>query len=206
MQNGSVLPTIVTMRTKNFQKIHSKLQPGQVYRREAFLGLSKAADRDLLSLVNQGLLEKVGAGLYYKPKKSRFGTLPPQDKALVKTFLKDSRFLIFSWNEYNSLGLGLTQLYNRLVVYNHKRHGLFELGGKQFDFQRPARGFPTKLSPEFLLVDLLNNLNNLSEDPEAVRLSFKSNLHRFNRKKLDTFSKRYGKINAKRFFSDLDSR
>lgn len=191
------------MQTRNFQKIHSKLQSGQVYRREAFLGLSKAADRDLIMLVNQGLLEKVGAGLYYKPKKSRFGALPPQDSALVKAFLKDSRFLIFSWNEYNSLGLGLTQLYNRLVVYNHKRHGLFELSGKQFDFQRPARGFQAKLTPEFLLIDLLNNLNNLSEDAEAVRSSVKSNLHRFNQKKLLTFSRRYGKISTQKFFEGL---
>lgn len=195
----AILPTIATMKTKNFQKVHSKLQSGQVYRREAFLGLSKAADRDLLMLVNQGLLEKVGAGLYYKPKKSRFGALPPQDNALVKAFLRDSRFLIFSWNEYNSLGLGLTQLYNRVVVYNHKRHGLFELGGKQFDFQRPARGFPTKLSSEFLLVDLLNNLNNLSEDAEVVRSSIKSNLDKFNRKKLVTVARRYGKISAQKF-------
>ena len=122
----------------------------------------------------------------------------------LSIFRFDSRFLIFSWNEYNSLGLGLTQLYNRVVVYNHKRHGLFELGGKQFDFQRPARGFPAKLTPEFLLVDLLNNLSNLSEDPEAVRSSVKSNLHKFNRKKLITFVKHYGKISTQRFFSTLD--
>ena len=49
------------------------------------------------------------------------------------------------WNQYNALGLGLTQLYNRLIVYNHKRHGIFKLGNKTFDFRRPARGFPMKL-------------------------------------------------------------
>jgi hypothetical protein len=65
------------------------------------------------------------------------------------------------------LGVGTTQLYNKRVVYNHKRHGLFDLGGKEFDF-RLKHKFPKELSEEFLLVDLLNNLNELAEDREDV--------------------------------------
>ncbi len=72
-------------------------------------------DRDLYKLVQQGLLEKIAAGLYYKPQTSRYGDLPPNDEALVKAFLREDSFLLFSWNEYNALGLGLTQLYNVLL-------------------------------------------------------------------------------------------
>ena len=59
------------------------------------------------------------------------------------------------------------QLYNKRVVYNHKRHGKFTLGGKDFDF-RLKHKFPPKLSKEFLFVDLLNNLNDLAEDRQEV--------------------------------------
>ncbi len=36
--------------------------------------------------------------------------------------------LLASPNAYNSLGVGTTQLYDKTVVYNHKRHGEFHAG------------------------------------------------------------------------------
>jgi len=71
-------------------------------------------------------------------------------------------------NAYNGLGVGTTQFYNTPVVYNHKRHGEFELNGCAYDFRRRA-SFPKSVSEEFLLVDLLHNLNRLAEDQGAVR-------------------------------------
>lgn len=165
------------MYTRSFEKLARHLKSGHVYRREDLLPYSKAVDRDLMRLTLEGLLEKVAQGLYYAPKTSRFGHLPPDNKDLVKTFLRDDDFLLLSCNDYNSLGLGLTQLYNRTVVYNYKRHGVFKLGDKAFDFRRPARGFPKKLTPAFLLVDLLNNLNELAdENVEALKTKIKNKL------------------------------
>lgn len=157
-----------------------------------------------MALINAGILEKVAAGLYYKPATSRFGALPPNDKELVTRFLRDDPFLLYYWNQYNSLGLGLTQLYNRVVVYNRKRHGLFNLNGKTFDFRRPSRGFPDEITPEFLLVDLINNLQGLSEDADFVKTQVKNNIQRFNSKKLAWNIKQYGKIATKRFFKEMN--
>ena len=89
-----------------------------------------------------------------------------------KAKMVSNDFLLTSPNFYNCLGVGTTQLYNKRVVYNHKRHGLFVLGGKEFDF-RLKQKFPKELSEEFLLVDLLNNLNELAEDREDVLQSVK---------------------------------
>jgi hypothetical protein len=75
---------------------------------------------------------------------SRFGSLPPEENALVKAFLRDNQFLLLSWNAYNSLGLGLTQVYNRMVVYNRKRHCVFRLANQEYDFHRPTYGFAKK--------------------------------------------------------------
>lgn len=192
------------MKMTSPRQLASHLKPGRVYRRDALLPFSKAIDRDLMSLTNTRVLEKLAAGLYYKPLTSRFGTLPPKDEELVKEFLRDDPFLLYSWNQYNSLGLGLTQLYNRIVVYNRKRHGLFKLGGKTFDFRRPSRGFPHKLTPEFLLVDLINNLNELGEDTELVKAQVKNNIHRFNVMKLALYLKKFGKVATKHFFKELN--
>lgn len=191
------------MSKTSSKQLVSYLKPGRVYRRQTLLPFSKALDRDLATLTNKGVLEKVAPGLYYKPATSKFGTLPPSDAELVKEFLRGDPFLLYSWNQYNALGLGLTQLYNQVVVYNNKRHGVFKLGGMTFDFRRPARGFPSKLTPEFLLVDLINNLSELAENAELVKSQIKSSIHQFNAKKLALHVKLFGKIATKHFFKRI---
>jgi len=185
------------------ERLAKHLKVGHVYRRDMLASYSKAVDRDLAALLTKGLLEKVAPGLYYKPLSSRFGILPPNDWDLIKSFLKDDEFLLFSWDTYNALGVGLTQLYNRMVVYNYKRHGVFKLGNKFFDFRRPVRGFPKKLSPEFLLVDLVNNMAKLTEDTDLLKNNIKKKLAGFDRKKLIAFVKKYGKIATKYFFEEI---
>jgi hypothetical protein len=60
------------------------------------------------------------------PRKIRFGDAAEK---LIEAFLKDDRFLMVSPNDYNSLGVGTTQLYNEPVVYNRNRHGRHTLDG-----------------------------------------------------------------------------
>ncbi len=80
----------------------------------------------------------------------------------MQPFLRsDKDFLLFSPCAYNTVGLGTTQLYNR------KRLGVFKLGNREFDFRVKPR-FPLQLTPEFLFVDLLNNLDELAEDRDGV--------------------------------------
>lgn len=149
------------------EELKKHLRLGQVYRRVDLEQWSTAVDRHLKQLVEDGTLQKLSQGLYYYPQQASFGPVPPEDVKLVRAFLKSDDFLLTSPNLYNSLGIGTTQLYNKRVVYNHKRHGLFDLGGKEFDF-RLKHKFPKELSEEFLLVDLLNNLSELAEDRENV--------------------------------------
>ncbi|OGT39945.1 MAG: hypothetical protein A3E81_02175 [Gammaproteobacteria bacterium RIFCSPHIGHO2_12_FULL_36_30] len=188
------------MQTTSSQKLSHHLKLGYVYRREDLLAHSKAVDRDLITLSDRGVLEKVAPGLYYAPKTSRFGTLPPNENVLVKAFLKDNQFLLVSWNAYNALGLGLTQVYNRTIVYNHKRHGIFKLANQEFDFRRPAYGFPKKMTKAYLLVDLLNNADELfDEDSDALKTKIKSLLSPALLKIARIAAKKYGKVATKKF-------
>jgi hypothetical protein len=183
-----------------FDEFAGKLRPGQAYRRADLARWSTSVDRHLRRAVDTGLLTKAAGGLYYAPKKTAFGAAPAEDEALVSTFLKGGPFLLASPNAYNSLGLGATQLHNKTVVYNHKRHGQFTLGGRTFDFRmKPA--FPPRLSPEFLLVDLVNNLDRLGEDPQEVLERVKGRLSASDHAKLKRAVKQYGSERAKTFFA-----
>jgi hypothetical protein len=170
-----------------------ELQAGRVYRREDLARLSKAVDRHLQELVSTGTLKKLAQGLYYAPKQSSFGPLPPTDEQVVQGFLRDKDFLVFSPSSYNTVGLGTTQLYNSTLVYNHKRHGVFKLGNRQFHFRVKPR-FPKKLTPEFLYVDLLNNLEELAEDRDAVLSQARTKYLSFNQSLLLKTLDNYGSM------------
>lgn len=147
--------------------IEKHLKRGEVYRRQDLEKFSRSIDRELKQLLDKGILEKLYRGLYYYPKISAFGKTPPDETILVQRFLDDTRFLLTTPNNYNMLGVGTTQMYNSRVVYNHKQHGDIQLGGKIFIFQ-VKHHFPKKLTEEFLLIDLVNNLDTLAEDKEVV--------------------------------------
>lgn len=191
------------MNQYSYESLNQCLRSGRVYRRDMLLSFSKALDRDLNILVEKGLLRKLAAGLYYKPVVSALGLLPPKDDDLVTSFLRDNKFLLYSWNQFNSLGLGLTQLYNRVVVLNHKRHGVFKLGNKEFEFRRSNKGFPSKVTPEFLLVELFNNFSELAEDTSLVKKNLINNISHYNQEKLLKLARVYGKIGTKKFFEEI---
>ena len=178
-------------------RLAGELRAGRVYRREDLLPFSTAVDRHLRELVDGGRLAKLAQGLYYAPRRSRLGVLPPDDEELVAAFLRDKDFLLFSASAYNSAGIGATQLYNRTLVYNHKRHGVFKLGNRQFDFRVKPR-FPKRLTPEFLFVDALNNLGDLAEDQAALLERAQGRAASFDRQRLLRAVESYGSMATKK--------
>ena len=175
------------------------LKPGQIYRRAQLAEFSNAIDRHLKLLVSTGELQKLEYGLYYIPQKSTFGTLPPDETKLVKSFLKDDGFLIVSLNAYNSMGVGTTQLYNEKLVYNHKRDGRISLNGQKYYFLKNRR-FPKRVSEEFLLVDLINNLELLAEDREELKKHVLKKACSMNVNKLLKVAAAFGKSGTHKFF------
>ena len=87
------------------EELLKHLQRGKVYRRSELALRFNAIDRHLAKLVDDGILQKLSRGVYYYPKESIFGNVPPEEKVLVRTFLKDDRFLLISPNAYNALGV-----------------------------------------------------------------------------------------------------
>jgi hypothetical protein len=196
-QQGSN-PYIGDMR--KLQELKKHLRPGRVYRREDLARWSRAVDRHLRQLLDDGTLTKLASGLYAYQKRTVFGKAPAEDDKLVAAFLKDDRFLLASPNAYNGLGVGTTQLYDKTVVYNHKRHGNFSLGGRTFEF-RAKPSFPKKLSEEFLLVDLVNNLDRLAESKEEVLARVRERASSYDAQRLQRAARDYGSVRTRKFFS-----
>lgn len=184
------------------KELKKHLKKGKVYRRADLEKWTGSVDRLLAALVKEGTLQKLSTGVYHYPKDSVFGKTPAEEQELVRTFLKDDRFLLTSPNSYNSLGVGTTQLYNKKTVYNHKRHGEFKLGNRKFDFQL-RHHFPTKLTTEFLVVDLVNNLDKLAEDTPEVLKKLQTKVKQMDQHKLKTSLEAYGNTRAKRLLSSM---
>jgi hypothetical protein len=185
---------------KQTQALKECLTPGQVYRREDLACWSNAVDRHLKLLQAEGALIKLSGGLYYYPEQTPFGPAPAKEADLVRAFLRDDRFLITSLNAYNTLGIGLTQLYNETVVYNHKRHGRFTLGGRMFEFRmRPH--FPQAVTEPFLLVDVVNNLDRLAEDQKTVLTRIQECASKMDRQALQDAIIDYGSVKTRKWFS-----
>lgn len=178
------------------------LRPGQAYRRKDLARWSSAVDRHLRALVDGGHLEKVSAGVYMTPRKTRFGDAPAKPEKLVEAFLKDDRFLMVSPSAYNGLGVGTTQLYNEPIVYNRKRHGRHELDGRMYDFRlRPS--VPAKLTQEVLLVDLVHNLARLPEDQETVLRRALERARTMDRARLNKAVRDFGSARAQRLLEPV---
>lgn len=179
------------------KRLNHYIQKGKVYRRSDLEYYSTSIDRDLAALTNSGTLTKLQQGLYYAPRKSKFGMVPPNDRDLVEVFLKDQNFLLLSPNAYNTLGLGLTQLYNTTWVYNHKRVGEFELNGKLFAFFKKS-AYPEKLTTEFLVIDLMNQMDRLAEDHNLAFEKLQQKVSEFNAVGLMEATQKYGTGATKR--------
>jgi len=96
--------------------------------------------------------------------------------------------------------MGATQLYNQTVVYNHKRHGQLSLGNRTFDFRKKSF-FPVELSREFLLVDLVNNVDRVAEDRASLLAEVEKKVASFDRAALAEAVRKFGGVAAKKFFA-----
>jgi hypothetical protein len=181
------------------EQLKRHLKRGQAYRRADLARWSTSVDRHLKQLVESGVLRKLSGGLYAYPKETAFGPAPATDRDVVSAFLKGDRFLLASPNAYNSLGVGTTQLYDKTVVYNDKRHGEFQLGSRKFAFRVKPR-FPKSLTSEFLLVDLVNNLDQLAEAKDEVLKRVMVRAETLDGQRLRRAVREYGNERTKKIF------
>lgn len=187
---------------KTLERVKKHLTPGRTYRRSDLAELSSNIDRHLQTLVKEGLLKKLSTGMYVAPKNTDFGEAPPDENSLLKSFLKDDHFVVYSPSQFNSLGLGSTQLYNSRVVFNRKRTGNLDVGGRSYSFKL-WREAPKTLTTEFLVVEFLNRLNELAEDRNSLLENLRSKLVDMDTGKLLRTANRFGTLSTQKKLKHL---
>lgn len=171
---------------------HPTLEPGRVYRTRELRAWSANAPRLAKRLLQEGRLRQLASGLYAHESISRFGAVPPTDHEIMRGFLDGGPFVFTGPDRWNALELGTTAVFATPLVYNTKRSGTFELGGRPFRLRRVA--FPENPPLEWFVVDLIEH----ADEAGASRADLQSALsralarNRFDRDRLREMAERYG--------------
>lgn len=171
---------------------HPLLESGRVYRTRELRAWSANAPRLAKRLMREGQLRQLASGLYAHERVSRFGAVPPTDHEVMRGFLERGPFLFTGPDCWNALGLGTTAVFALPLVYNTKRSGTFELGGRLFRLRRVS--FPEAPPPEWFVVDLLEHADEAGTSPAALQgpLCRALTHKRFDRDRLRQMAERYG--------------
>lgn len=144
-----------------------RLAKGRVYRTQELAKYNSNPTRLAKSLVKKGLFQRLRHGLFYAPRRSAFGEVPPSETALLKGYFGGKPYLRTGPSVWNTLGLGTTAVESVPLVYNTTKSGVDTLGKKRFEFRRVK--FPTKVDREYLVVDLFENLGRAGADRLTVQ-------------------------------------
>lgn len=168
-----------------------QLESGRVYRTRDLAAWGLNAPRLAKRLVREGKLLPLAHGLFAHPKRGRFGVVPPSDEELMRAFLGGSPFVFTGSDRWNALGLGTTAAFAAPTVYNTKRSGTFNFGGRRFVLRRIA--FPENPPPEWFVVDLLEHADEVGASRSELSVSLAKAMARgiFSRERLLEMAKRY---------------
>jgi hypothetical protein len=181
------------------------LEPGRVYRTRDLTAWGINAPRLAKRLVREGKLLPLAHGLFAHPKRGRFGAVPASDKELMRAFLEGTPFVFTGSEHWNALGLGTTAVFAAPLVYNTKRSGTFDFGGRRFVLRRVA--FPENPPPEWFVVDLLEHADQAGASRGELSASLAQALARgtFNRERLLEMAKRYATKTTQALISSIPS-
>jgi hypothetical protein len=109
----------------------------------------------------------------------------------MRAFLDGSAFVFTGSERWNALGLGSTAVFATPLVYNTKRSGTFELGGRRFLLRRVA--FPANPPAEWFVVDLLENAEQAGASVTEIAAALSRALGRggFDRERLHQLAHKY---------------
>lgn len=103
-----------------FQKApENQLISSSVLYKEKFSGqVSEAAFSKAVSRLCQSEeIHRVSKGIYCRPKRTRFGFIPPSEKEILNLFVSENKGIVVKYGLYNSLGI-TTQIPKGYIVYS----------------------------------------------------------------------------------------
>jgi hypothetical protein len=159
--------------TQKIQIQISKLAEGTTFKYEQlavepqeFVAAAKAIER----LIAKGVIKRVSTGVFYKPKKTIFGDLKPNEDELLKPYLfeKGKRIAyITGISLYNRLGL-TTQIPRAIKIASRNKRITVSTGNLK---ATPVKSYVDVTDTNFYLLELLDTLKNFKQIPDLDKSS-----------------------------------
>lgn len=159
--------------TQNIQKQISNLAEGTTIKyeqlaveRQEFVAAAKAIER----LIAKGVIKRVSTGVFYKPKKTIFGELKPNEEEILKTYLfeKGKRIAYITGTSlYNRLGLTTQIPKNVKIASRNKRITVSRSNLKA----TPVKSYVDVTDKNFYLLGLLDALKDFKQIPDLDKNS-----------------------------------
>jgi len=159
--------------TQNIQKQISKLAEGTTFKYEQlaiepqeFSAAAKAIER----LIAKGIIKRVSTGVFYKPKKTVFGELKPNEEEILKPYLfeKGKRIAYITGTSlYNRLGL-TTQIPKSIKIASRDKRITVSNGSVK---ATPVKSYVDVNDKNFYLLELLDTLKDFKKIPDLDKNS-----------------------------------
>lgn len=159
--------------TQNIQKQISKLADGTTFKYEQldiepqeFSATAKAIER----LIAKGIIKRVSTGVFYKPKKTVFGELKPNEEEILKPYLfeKGKRIAYVTGTSlYNRLGL-TTQIPKSIKIASRDKRITVSNGNVKAN---PVKSYVDVTDKNFYLLELLDALKDFKKIPDLDKNS-----------------------------------
>lgn len=162
--------------TEKIEKKLLKMPDGTTFKYQE-LGIDPqeytAAAKALERMIKKGVISRASTGLFYKPKKTAFGMLRPNEGELLKPYLfsKGKRIAYITGNAlYNRMGL-TTQVPKTIKVASMNKRIATKIGSVQV---KPVKSYVEVTDDNYSLLELLDVLKDFkkitdSDKEEALR-------------------------------------
>ena len=131
-----------------------------------FYAAAKAIER----LIKKGVIKRISAGIFYKPKQSAFGELKPREEELLKPYLfQDGKRIAYitGGSLYNRMGL-TTQVPSTIKVASKVKRVTTKIGKTQV---KPVKSYVDVTNDNYHLLEILDALKDFKTIPDLDKES-----------------------------------
>jgi hypothetical protein len=154
------------------------MQDGTVFKYQE-LGIApteySAAAKAMERLKKKGIVDTATSGVFYKPKKTLFGSLKPGEEELIKPYLYENNkriAYITGTALYNRMGL-TTQIPQNISVASRGRRVITTIGNMQV---RAVKSYADVSEDNYRLLEILDAIKDLKIIPDVDRKGAIQNL------------------------------
>ena len=113
MKSREQIEKIISMYPEN-----ELIFASRVYHEKLSNEMNEAAYYQMLSrMCKDGSITRIAKGIYCRPRVSKFGTVPPSENEIVRSFTENDQGVVVGYSMYNALKL-TTQVPKRVSVYS----------------------------------------------------------------------------------------